>query len=308
MLSFIASSRFRTALAACGAVVVLALAFAFTPLSVWASDFLRLFRVQQVAALPVDTTGLSLFGYDTALARQISQLMADSVTVTRKPAKPVLVASAAAASQQAGFAVRLPASRTDAPAITVQSGLAFQFVANRGRAQKLLDEAGFSRLVLPASLDGAVIKVDVPDAVAVAYGDCPPLDAADTQTAGSPGRRMNACILMVEMPSPTMSAPDDLPVDQLVEMGLQLTGMTPEQARAYRQTVDWTSTLVLPIPRNGASYTKVAVDGTSGYLIQRPLDDAPQYSLIWVRGGIIHAIAGYGNGAESAVAMANSLK
>ena len=306
MFNFLASTRFRTALAACGVVLVLAFAFAFTPLSVWASDFLRLFWVQQVAALPVDTTGLSLFGNDTALAKQISQLLADSVTVTRQPAKPVLAPSAAAASQQAGFTVRLPASRTDAPAITVQGGLAFQFVANRGRAQKLLDEAGFARLVLPASLDGAVIKVDVPNAVSIVYGDCPSLDTVDAQRNGSPGRLMASCILLVEMPSPTMMAPDDLPVDQLVEMGLQLTGMTPEQARAYRQTVDWTSTLVLPIPRNGASYTKVAVDGTSGYLIQRP-DDAPQYSAVWVRNGI-HAIAGYGNGAETAVSMANSLK
>lgn len=119
---------------------------------------------------------------------------------------------------------------------------------------------------------------------------------------------MIKCTMLVQMPSPTMEAPSDLPMDQLVEMGLQLTGMTPEQARAYRQTVDWTSTLVLPIPRNGASYKPVTVDGSAGYLVQRPLDDAPQYALVWVRGGIIHAIAGLGNGADAALTMANSLK
>lgn len=186
MFSFLVSPRLRTATAACAAVLVLALAFAFTPVAAWANDFLRLFRVQQVTALPVDTTGLSLFGADNSLSRQISQLLADSVTVTRQPGKSVIVASAAAASQQAGFTVRLPASRSDSPAIAVQDGMAFQFVANRGRAQSLLNEAGFSRLVLPASLDGALIKVDVPKAVSIAYGDCPPMDALEEQGTGSP--------------------------------------------------------------------------------------------------------------------------
>jgi hypothetical protein len=45
----------------------------------------------------------------------------------------------------------------------------------------------------------------------------------------------------------------------------------------------------------------------SGSLIQRPLDDAPEYSLIWVKDGIIYAIGGLGNNVDAALAMANSL-
>ena len=105
-----------------------------------------------------------------------------------------------------------------------------------------------------------------------------------------------------------MDAPPSLDVQQLAELGLQFTGMTKEQAHAYAQTVDWTSTLVVPIPRNAAQYKPVNVDGASGYLIQRPLDDAPQYVIIWVKNGIIYAIAGVGNDTSSALAMANSLK
>jgi hypothetical protein len=84
--------------------------------------------------------------------------------------------------------------------------------------------------------------------------------------------------------------------------------MSAAEAQAYSQTVDWTSTLVIPIPRNGASYHTVNVDGVEGYLIERPVDDAPQYALVWTKGGIIYAIGGLGDGAQAAIEMANSLE
>ncbi|MGQ0604620.1 MAG: DUF4367 domain-containing protein, partial [Anaerolineales bacterium] len=99
-----------------------------------------------------------------------------------------------------------------------------------------------------------------------------------------------------------------LDVNELALIGLQLSGMTEAQAREYSQTVDWASTLVIPIPRNGASYEQVQVDGVTGYLIQRPSDDAPQYALVWVKNGIIYAIGGLGNNSEGALEMANSLQ
>ncbi|MDE3091812.1 MAG: hypothetical protein KGJ80_20760, partial [Chloroflexota bacterium] len=110
------------------------------------------------------------------------------------------------------------------------------------------------------------------------------------------------------IPSPSVDAPPILDVQQLAELGLQFTGMTKEQAHAYAQTVDWTSTLVVPIPRNAAQYKPVSVDSVSGYLIQRPLDDAPQYVIIWVKSGIIYAIGGIGSDTSAALNMANSLR
>ena len=44
-----------------------------------------------------------------------------------------------------------------------------------------------------------------------------------------------------------------------------------------------------------------------GSLIQRPLDNTPEYSLIWVKDGIVYAIGGLGNNVDAALAMANSL-
>ena len=72
-------------------------------------------------------------------------------------------------------------------------------------------------------------------------------------------------------------------------------------------TVDWTSTLVVPIPRNAATYEQVTVDGVTGTLIQRPADDAPRFALLWVKDGIVYAISGLGTNSEKAIEMANSL-
>jgi hypothetical protein len=310
MLKSIFSPRLRTAWAGLAVVALLATAFSFAPVRAWAGEILALFRVQKIVVLPIDTTRLGELGNNDTVGKQISSLLSDSVTVTKKAGKPKLVADAAQASQAAGFAVRLPANRTDTPQLTVQGGAAFQMVVDRDRAQALLDDAGLTDLKLPASLDGATIKVDIPASVTAGYGDCPkPDQQTDAKDAASTAaRRMANCVLLAEIPSPSVNAPPDLDVQQLAEIGLQFSGMSAKQAHDFSQTVDWTSTLVVPIPRNGTTHKQVAVDGVTGYLIQRSAGDAPQYALVWLKDGVIYAIGGMGSDTAGALAMANSLK
>ncbi len=309
-MSTVLSPRFRIAWAALVVLAVLGISLTIEPVRVWAGEFLGLFRVQQVTVLPIDTTRLGELSGNNTLAKQVGQLFADSVTVTKEPGDPKTVADAAQASSMAGFAVRLPGSAASAPQLTVRGSSAFQFVVNRARAQALLDQAGDSQLVLPASLDGATIKVSIPAEVTAAYGDCPPppRSADGDVNLGSPGRRYLNCIILAQIPSPTVDTPPNIDLTKLAEIGLEFTGMSQEQARAFSQTIDWTSTLVVPIPRNGASYTQVAVDGVAANLIQRPTDDAPEYALLWVKNGIIYAIGGLGSDTSKAIAMANSMQ
>jgi anti-sigma factor RsiW len=309
MLKSIFSPRLRPVWAGLAIVALLAGALSFAPVRAWAGEILALFRVQKIVVLPIDTTRLTELGNDDTVGKQISNLLSDSIEVTKKAGKPKAVADAAQASQAAGFAVRLPTNRKDAPQIIVQDGTAFQAVIDRARAQALLDDAGLTDLKLPASLDGTTIKVDIPAGMTAGYGDCPKLDEeGDGQGKNSPARRMANCVLLAEIPSPSVNAPPDLDVQQLAEIGLQFTGMSAKQAHDFSQTVDWTSTLVIPIPRNGSTYKQVAVDGVTGYLIQRPASDAPQYALVWLKDGVIYAIGGFGSDTAGALAMANSLK
>lgn len=306
MVKTILSPRLRPLWVGVSVIALFTVAFSFPSVRAFASDLLARFRVQKVTVVQVDNTRLNELTTNTALGKQIGQLVSDSIKVTKEPGKPQIVANAAEASKRAGFNVRTAGSRSDAPTITVQDGGAFEFVVNRARAQALLNEAGASNITLPPSIDGANIKVSIPTGVSIAYGDCPKPNAEENTTS-SPSRRFANCVMLVEMPSPTVDTPPDLDVAQLAELGLQFTGMKPDQARAFSQKVDWTSTLVIPIPGNTATYKELVVDGVSGYLIQRPADDR-QHVIVWVKNGIVYAVAGLGSNTAPALEIANSLR
>lgn len=289
------------------ALLILALVFAFPATRAFASEILNLFRVQQVTIIPVDFTGMEqLNGVD---GPDISQLISNSITMTQKPGDPTQAGDVNEASKLANFDVRSPQDKTPS-SIYVTDGTAFTFVVDRAKAQALLEEAGRSDLVLPDTLDGAKISVNIPSNVSIAFGNCPPpsSDGDGFSTGpGSPGRRYPDCVILAEIPSPSVSAPASVDVAQLAQLGLEFSGMSPEQAAAFTDTVDWTSTLVVPIPKNAATYEQVAVDGVTGTLIQRPADDAPQFALLWVKDGIIYAIGGLGSNSQQALDIANSL-
>ena len=290
------------------ALLVLAMVFAFPSARAFASELLNLFRIQQVAVIPVDFTGMqSLNG---AVGNDISQLISDSITMTKKPGDPVDVSDANQASQLTGFNVRVPQDLTPSR-ISVMNGSEFTLTVDRTKAQALLEEAGRSDLLLPDSIDGAKISVNIPNSVSVDFGTCPPPssdgDGPDLNRNGSAGRRYADCVILAEIPSPTVSAPASVNIAQLAQIALEFSGMTSDQASAFTDTVDWTSTLVVPIPKNAASYEQIPVDGVTGTLIQRPSDDAPQFLLLWVKDGIIYAIGGLGSNSQQAIQIANSL-
>jgi hypothetical protein len=292
--------RFASAL-----FLILALVLAFPSTRALAGEFLKLFRVQQVSVVQVDFTGLEQLTGDGVLGNQFTELISNSVNFTKEPGEPVEAADAAQASQLAGFNVRLPQSISPSQ-IYVTDGAAFSMTVDRAKAQALLDEAGRGDLVLPESVDGAEISVNIPAAVSVAYGVCPKPEA---DTSEAEGQRYPDCVILAQIASPSVNAPADLDINQLAQIGLEFTGMSAEEAAAFTGTVDWTSTLVVPIPSNAATYEQVSVDGVTGTLIQRHSREGEPstFALLWVKDGIIYAISGRGANSGQAIEMANSL-
>jgi len=295
------------------AALVIALVLAFPATRALAGELLNLFRVQRVTVVPVDFTGMEQL--NGSVGQNISQLISESVTMQKEPSDPINVASAEEASQLAGFNVRAPEGQTPSR-ISVMSGVAFTFTIDRAKAQALLDEAGRGDLVLPADVDGADVSVHIPSSVSIAFGTCPePSNDSEakremrreTETSGSPGRVYKDCIIFAQIPSPEVSAPASLDIAKLAQIGLEFTGMTAEEAAQFTSTVDWTSTLLVPIPKNAASYQQVTVDGVTGTLIERPSDDAPQFALLWIKDGIIYTLGGLGSNSQKALEIANSL-
>ena len=84
--------------------------------------------------------------------------------------------------------------------------------------------------------------------------------------------------------------------------------MSQAEAAHFSQQVDWTTTLVVPIPRYNATYADVIVDGVKGTHVQQSLKDhLPQYLLLWIKDGIVYALTGPGNSSTS-LTIADSLK
>jgi hypothetical protein len=295
------------------AVLVLAVSFSFAPVRTFAGQFLGLFRVKQIAVLPVDLARLASLHDDPTLSDQITRMFNESVTVTKDPGPTVAAASAAEAGQLAGFAVRELGGAIGAPQFTVTDSAGFKVVIDQPRAQAILNDAGRADLQLPASLDGATVEVSIPAGVAVAY-NCPDMSDAAETTYG-PGEmrgdvdELVECVLLGQMPSPSVETPPNLDMARLAELGLQFTGMSPDEARAFSGSVDWTSTLVVPIPMNASTAQQVSVDGVTGTLVTRRGDDGvpPRYTLMWVKNGIVYVLSAFGT-AQDAVALGNTIR
>jgi hypothetical protein len=116
------------------------------------------------------------------------------------------------------------------------------------------------------------------------------------------------CIIFAQMPSPLVNTPEGVDMAQLAQIGLEFSGMSRAEAAAFTATVDWTSTLVVPIPRGEATYEDVSVDGVTGKLIQRTSEYSPEYALLWVKDGIVYAISGSGTDASRAFEIVDALQ
>jgi len=299
MLRSLFSGRYRPVGVSLALIVLLAVALSAAPVRTLASQLLGIFRVQQVAVVPVDMSTLEGLSNNAALSQQAEALFAESVKTTREAGQPQEVASVAEASAAAGFPVRVLDAGAGRLTLMVEPGPAMEMTINRARAQALLEAAGHTDIKLPATLDGAPIAIDIPTAVVSRYGAC--------RTAGERQSQMDTCLILTQLPSPTVTTPPDLNMQELAAAGLQMAGLSPLEAQAFSRTVDWTSTLVIPIPVGQADYQQVFVDGVTGYLIASTGNNGlPNQTLIWTRDGMIYDLTTF-NPKSDLVAIAGQL-
>ena len=287
----------RTVWAALAVIAVIAVVFTLTPANAWASSFLGLFRAQKVEVITFDPAAAenAQKSLDTN-QEAIRQVFQEDVKVSSH-GDAFTVASAAEAAQKAGFTPRIPSALAN-PDISIRPGMNVTFTINQPKLQALMDAVGIDAK-LPASTNGKVITADVADAVVTTSADCPK-NAKTNQDLAAPN-----CTGLVEVPSPVVNTPDGLNVQQLGQAMFQFLGMSPAEAQQISQKIDWTSTLILPIPQSGdLQYQEVQVDGVSGTLLKETSQDA--YSLVWVKDGILYGLHGPG-GLNDALRVAESL-
>jgi hypothetical protein len=311
--------RWRPAWSLAGMTVAIAILVSFNPVRTWAQRILAMLRVQKIQVVTIDpTTLVSGFEPDSRPYQLMNQFIADSVVVTMNPGKPDIVSDPTQAAQLAGYPIRIIGSLGGPQNIEINGETAFQMTINRDRMATLLDEVGRSDVSIPESANGALIAVHIPKTAISMYGTCPveqKYASSNPQAQASTERKMGRrgdiadtnCTYLVQAPSPTVSIPPNLNMSEIAEAALELAGMSPAEARSFCQTVDWSSTLVVPIPRNSSSYETVTVDGVEGTLITETLSSGNRYSLLWIKDGEIRSLAGHGSSSD-ALSLAASLR
>ena len=275
-------------LAGAGAVALAAaLVMTVAPIRAWAENLLSIFRVEHVAVLDINPASLKGLENDAVFNQAMSRVISEEVTVTEAPQKPQPVADAAAAAKLAGFDVHLLAGQTPT-LLMVRNTITAQMKLDRDRLQSIVDEAGRSDLQIPASVDGAVIGIRVPAGIVAFYGNW------RTSPTGNAEPEDGTAVKLSELPSPTASAPAEINPAEIAQVALQFAGLSATEAANFTQTVDWTSTFVLPVLHGQTNYEKVNVGGNDAVLLRPKLSGA-RFNLLWVDNGILYSLMGTGD-------------
>jgi len=260
-------------------VMFLLVLFAIPGVRAAASDFLGLFRVQKFAPISVSPQQL-------AMLEQIAEqgLVPGELEMIDEPTEPQKVESLDAAAASAGFFPRTFADLGQPDNIMVMAGGSGRLTVNLANARAILEAAGIDPLLLPDSLDGQPVDATLYASVDQSWAD------------GT---------MLMQTPSPQIDYPDDVDPTVLGEALLQILGLSPEEAHAMAQEIDWTSTLVVPVPQTAFTFSEVRVDGTSGMALTSIQDG--QSGLVWQKDGVVYFLTAPGT-TEDLLKLADSLK
>jgi anti-sigma factor RsiW len=257
----------RTLAGAFIALMLIAL-FALPPVRALASDFLGLFRVQKFVVVDMNPERLA------EIERALSEVQFGELRNVSEGEDATLVGSLAEAEALAGFDVRT--ADTDygaADQIGVTSPKSAEFIPDVEALRQIFTTLGVDPTVLPDNIDGQTFTFSAESGVLQIWED------ANGQHEFS----------LMQIPSPTVDGPEDVDIKQLGKAMLMVLGMNEDTAERMSQEIDWTSTLVLPVPQDLASVQEVRIDGTTGLLFDTE-GEAGGGALLWQKNGIVYVL------------------
>lgn len=277
---FLTMSRHKYAYTTILFLLILGAAFSFPAVRAAAGDFLSLFRVQKFAAISISPEQIAV------LERAAEQgLTPGEFEVFEEPGELMPVDSLAEAAAMTGLpTVRTVTRLGEADEIFVATGGSGRLTIDLEGARAIVAAAGADPMLLPDNLDGAHVDVDVYASVQQNWRD------------GT---------VLAQTESPLVDYPDGLEPTVLGEALLQVLGMRADEARRLAQEIDWTSTLLLPVPQDFATFSEVSVEGESGVALNSV--DGSGSAVMWQKDGVVYVLNGPLS-ADRLVALANSLR
>lgn len=298
MLSKFLNLFHRPQWAAAALILLLALIFSIPQVRALAIDFLGLFRVQQIALVPVNLEDLPPGSQQSLQAMQA--VLAEDLQLTRN-GETLQTEDLSTALAALNFTPRLPQNITHPVRYHIYHGFDATFTAQATKMQAILDEMGRADLRLPEGLEGARIEINVPQVFNVVWGEC----AIPKETPSPNAQPLHTsieCTTFSQMAAPTISAPPGLDLDTLGSIYLQLLGLNAQEAAAFSAKIDWATTLVLPIPTD-TIHQNVQIGTASGIFVQKD----SFYELLWTDNGMVYNLNGFGN-LQTALEIAQNLK
>lgn len=283
------AARWRPVAVGLTLTLCLAILFSFAPVRQAAADFLGLFRVRKFAVIPLDQAQADRL---EALLRQADSGTLGEPQVTRDVGPELPVADGAAAAALAGYRVRTPGwlpAGTELEKFTVRAGPAMHFELDRATLEALLLSAGARIGGLPQT-EKIVLDVDVGSIVVEEY------------------RMGRNRFQLLQVPSPAVDLPEGIDPVALAETSLLFLGMPVGDARRIASSIDWTSTLVIPLPSQAAQAREVTVDGVTGLLIEDIEGSFRNNALLWERDGILYFLTGTSMDERLLLDIADSLR
>ncbi len=271
------SPRWRPMTVGVTAVLLVAVLFTIAPVREAAADFLSLFRIRKFAVIPLDQGQMDRL---ESLAREAEGAFGEP-QIVREEGPEQVVAGAAEASALAGFLVRSPGRLPEGTVlekVVVQAGPAMHFEYNRDAVAAILQAAGASTDGLPQT-DKIAFDVDVANVVLQQY----------QITTNQP---RFARLEFIQAPSPQVNLPEGIDPIALAKTGFLFLGMPAEDAERMANSIDWTSTLVIPLPTDAAKAREISVDGVTGLLLESANSGRQDNAILWERDGILYFLSG----------------
>jgi hypothetical protein len=279
------------------ATVLTAGAFALPPVRAGAAAFLDLFRVVNFAPIPIQSGRLRELGTRGDL--DLPRLLGEQVEVLKDPGAPREFADAAATAAAAGLPVRMPLwlpYGMRAHGFEVHGESETRITLNTRKLQGILDILGIDDVRMPTGVDGKSATLNVPRVAVTRFQDS-----------------YKRTVTLWQARQPVALLPSGVDIPGLAEVGLRILGVDSNQASSIARSVDWRTTLLVPVPADVSVFREILVQGNSGVLIEirRPqepgTEPAPTAQLMWSAGGMLYVMVGSIRPQEL-VAMAQSLQ
>ena len=251
-----------------------------------AQGFLDIFRVKHIAAVPTDLARLKRL--DESL--DMKTFAGDQIETLVEAGPLQAVDSVGAASDLAGLTLRVPATLPPGftgPAVRYRPRGAYRVTADMNKVETVLKTLDIDDVAVPWEANGAVFTVNTPPVVELTY------------------ERGGGEMRLIQAESPAIDLPPGLDLARLGEIVLRVYGLSATEARSFARTVDWSSTMLVPVPVLGNQYREVDVNGAKGVLITAERTTRADGSvrprrscLVWSADGRLYRLSGGGNGVE----------